>query len=129
VFRVTRSWLVEAPNEESARLVADGSAPDLEYVRPADLPDGRYVAPLDVQQYYEQPIEVLDRAWDDYMDRSLPNDLTGSTRPQLPDLALMSPAITTQHLSMLFDCAISAYRRSYEGGWNVNDASAPPHGG
>jgi hypothetical protein len=108
-YRVTRTWIVEASDENQARDLALNEDPWMETVHSAELPEGR----VDVQEYYEQPLDVLDSVWDEYMDRSLPPDITNSVRLQLPTLVELSNArVDPQKLSLLFDCAISAYQRS-----------------
>lgn len=108
LYRVSRQWLVDQPDEAAATDAADNSPPDVQTVRVAELPQGRYA------HVYEQPLRVLDLAWDEYMDRSLPSDITHSERPQLSGLHELGPGITPPMLSQLFDCAISAYQRAQE---------------
>jgi hypothetical protein len=112
--RVTRIWVVDTPDADAAREAADSTPPSEEVIRPAALPEGRYGRSVStVQDHYEQPLEVLDQVWDEYMDRSLPPDITNSVRSQLPSLPeLATGTVSPQMLSLLFDCAISVYRRN-----------------
>jgi hypothetical protein len=111
LYRVVQVYEVEAPGREEALELADTAPLLSEYARPKELPAERgYPSEL-----YEQPLDVLDLAWDDYMDRTLPQDLNNSVRVQLPSLVDLGCArIDPPTLSLLFDLAITAYRRSVE---------------
>jgi hypothetical protein len=61
------------------------------------------------------PMEILDRVWDAYMDRSLPDQLREAGTARVPNLVQL-PGIDTHHLSALFDLAISVYRDEFGGG-------------
>ncbi len=62
------------------------------------------------QWHYTQPREVLNLAWDRYMELSLLDTPEGA--PSLPDLTNLEPA----DVSRLFDIAITAYRQDVSDG-------------
>lgn len=111
MWKIMRVWYSEAGTQQEALAAARTRSPDTTTVQAVEPPEERH----DFREHYEQPIPVLDLAWDDYMDRSLPPDITNSVRLQLPSLVDLAGAqITPQQLSLIFDCAISAYRRHVE---------------
>jgi hypothetical protein len=65
----------------------------------------------ELSRCYVQPRHVLDLAWDQYMDRTLPQELRSDSRtPRLPTLLDLGLAgVSPANLSMLFDLAITAY--------------------
>lgn len=108
-YRVAVFHDVEADSPLEAEAVArqrvDPEARVL--VTPLDLPEGRH----HFSRHYVQPIRILDLAWDQYMDRTLPAELrTDSRTPRLPSLLdLAAGKVDPAGLSMLFDMAITAY--------------------
>jgi hypothetical protein len=115
LYRVIRVVDLEAGSELEALAVSATMHPVEERVIELERP-----RPTDSTTWvYEQSRDVLNLAWDLFMDRSLPRELQGlEGRPvgqQLPTLAgLCTRGLEVHELSALFDVAITAYRNRAE---------------
>lgn len=75
------------------------------------------------ESYFEQPIATLDVAWDRYMDCTISRELRQQVTPHIDEQVPKLPTLVELgegrlnpvHLSLLFDCAITAYRDAFEG--------------
>ena len=104
---VTRAVRVQADTREEAVQASAGMEPDS--VRVCEgLPPERH----GYRRYYHQETDVLDAAWDLYMDATLPVEMSGAPM-RLPSLLELGG--NPQQLSLLFDCAITGYRERFEG--------------
>lgn len=118
-YRMIKAWDIAANDPDQAKAIAEVLPPNMAVVRRSALPDSRGTP----SELFEQPLEILDLAWDVYMDATVLADLeraleTGDDPPmtRLPTLAELAKAkVGPATLSMLFDLAISAYRRSLIG--------------
>lgn len=107
-YRVVKTFIVEADDADQALALV--GEPVSTTVVLTDLPTDRHAH----RKWYEQRITTLDGAWDDYMDRTISAELAEyPVLPRVPSLGELK--IPTTVLSMLFDLAISAYRRRAEG--------------
>lgn len=110
-FRVVMEYEIEADDADTAKDLAMHGEPTVTRIRELAAPTPKTTP----EAYYDQLITTLDLAWDRYMDQSVaieirPDD--GITYPRLPTLVELSmgSSMATVHLSLLFDCAITAYR-------------------
>lgn len=110
VMRYRVSLEVQAESPDEAETIARGVfAVSHARVTLLDPPADRH----DHRHFYVQPLPVLNLAWDEYMDRTLPPELrTDSRTPRLPTLADLGRAgVGPAGLSMLFDLAITAFEQ------------------
>lgn len=113
-YRVEVFHGVDADTPEEAKAIAlERDAAPVVIVTPMEMPERRH----DFRRDYVQPIEVLDLAWDQYMDRTLPPELRAEPRtPRLPSLVDLAGGVNPPQLSMLFDLAITAYAQGVAAG-------------
>ncbi len=111
-YLVTRQWRVVAPGPGSAILAVHQDEPTT--TKAVEVPAQNFGA-HGVNWFQTQ--DVLDAAWDLFMDMSVAGGTPDLVDPpyQGPRFAQLSMAgLDNVTLSMLFDIAITAYRNRYE---------------
>lgn len=106
-YRFIKVFDVDADDEQAARALLDaGESRSVSTALLWQVQDPR-------EPVYVQPREILDLAWDRYMDLTLPEG-SATMYPGAPRLPQAHLLHELGLLSMMFDNAITAYRESVE---------------
>lgn len=119
-FRVVKTYEIEADTASEAKTAAGELV--MTTVRAISEDDEGQIK-IHPATYYQQTLATLDIVWDRYMDQSIA-DIDLRTRvnseidpraPKLPSLVdIAQGRVDPVHLSLLFDCAVTAYRDAAE---------------